>query len=91
MKRIYSNLSIRPIETSAAFIWVNACLVFILLAVSSSQLHAQFTAGNVVVLQAGDGTTTLANTGNVVILKEFTPVGAPGITCLLYTSPSPRD
>ncbi|MEI6882440.1 MAG: hypothetical protein WCK82_14065, partial [Bacteroidota bacterium] len=43
-------------------------------------LSAQFTSGNVVVLQAGDGSSTLANTGNPILLKEFTPAGAAGIT-----------
>lgn len=33
--------------------------------------EAQFTAGNLVVLQAGDGTTALVNTGNKILLREF--------------------
>lgn len=36
---------------------------------------AQFTPTNVVVLQAGDGTNALANTGNAIILKEYSPLG----------------
>jgi hypothetical protein len=40
------------------------------------QGSAQFTPGNVTVLQAGDGSSALVNTGNVIVLKEFSPAGA---------------
>ena len=40
----------------------------------------QFATGNVVVLQAGDGSGVLANTGNPIVLREFTPSGTPGNT-----------
>lgn len=49
-----------------------AALLTISIGVSAPS-SAQFTAGNVVVLQVGDGTATLANTGNAVSLKEFAP------------------
>jgi hypothetical protein len=41
----------------------------------TQQLAAQFTAGNIVVLQAGEGVNTLTNTGNPIILKEFSTTG----------------
>ncbi|HRD54111.1 MAG TPA: hypothetical protein PKY96_15840, partial [Flavobacteriales bacterium] len=34
-----------------------------------------FTAGNIVVLQAGDGSGVLTNTGNPIVLREFTGAG----------------
>ncbi|HEU4716352.1 MAG TPA: hypothetical protein VFU15_00885, partial [Bacteroidia bacterium] len=46
----------------------------------SFPLHAQFTTGNVVVLQVGDGTEALSNAGNSLFLKEFTPAGGNGIS-----------
>jgi len=42
------------------------------------KINAQFTAGDVVVLQVGNGAQTLINTGNSLFLKEFTPAGLPG-------------
>jgi len=50
----------------------------ILLCVNTS--YAQFTAGNITVLQVGDGVSTLTNTGNQIILKEFTPTGTPAFS-----------
>lgn len=38
--------------------------------------QSNFTAGNIVIYQVGDGSTTLVGTGNVAILKEFTTGGA---------------
>ena len=43
-------------------------------------VFAQFTPNNLVVLQVGDGTETLLNTGNSLFLKEFTATGAAGIS-----------
>jgi len=48
--------------------------------------YAQFTPGNVVVLQAGDGSSALANTGNAVVLREFTPAGVPAYSMAIPTS-----
>ncbi len=48
--------------------------------------YAQFTPGNIVVLQAGDGSSPLANTGNAVVLKEFAPTGTPGYSMAIPTS-----
>ena len=39
-----------------------------------------FGSGNLVVLQAGNGTGTLVNTGNPILLREFTSTGTPGNT-----------
>lgn len=50
-------------------------------------LSAQFSSGNIVVLQAGDGTATY--TGNVsspVILQEFSPAGTPAFSVALPTT-----
>ena len=48
--------------------------------------HAQFTSGNLVVLQVNDGVATFTNTGNAVILREFTPAGATGFSVNVPTS-----
>ena len=44
---------------------------------------AQFTPNNIVALQVGDGTETLANTGNSIRLREFTPAGAAATTVVI--------
>ncbi|MBL7942933.1 MAG: putative metal-binding motif-containing protein, partial [Flavobacteriales bacterium] len=61
---IYSNLK-RVARVS---------LVCILL-LSTASLFAQFTGGNVVVLQAGNGTETLSANGNSMFLKEYSTTG----------------
>ncbi len=38
--------------------------------------NAQFSAGNLAVLRLGNGTETLANTGNSVFIDQFTPFGS---------------
>jgi len=48
--------------------------------------YAQFTPGNLVVLQAGDGSSALSNTGNAVVLREFTPAGVPAYSMAIPTS-----
>jgi hypothetical protein len=50
---------------------------FILFIAATNSVWAQFTPGNVVVLQAGDGSTALASTGNAIVLKEFSTTGTP--------------
>jgi autotransporter-associated beta strand protein len=52
-------------------------LVFTLLAMAAwvSEAKGQFTAGNLTIYQVGDGTGTLVNTGNLVLLREFTTAG----------------
>lgn len=56
---------------------------------SGSLAFAQFSAGNLVVFQAGDGVATLASTGNQVILKEFTPAGIAGTSVAISTTLNP--
>lgn len=55
-------------------------------ALTTGQLSAQFTPGNIVVLQAGDGSTALANTGNAIVLREFSPTGTPAYSMAIPTS-----
>ncbi len=43
----------------------------------SALAQGTLTSGNLVVLQAGDGTAALANTGNALFLKEYTKTIAP--------------
>jgi hypothetical protein len=52
-------------------------MFFVTVALATNTASAQFTAGNISVLQVGDGASTLANTGNQIILKEFSPFGTP--------------
>jgi hypothetical protein len=51
-----------------------------------TQALAQYTPGNLVVLQAGTGTGSLANTGNPIALREFTPSGTAGTTVTVSSS-----
>ncbi|MCB9184613.1 MAG: T9SS type A sorting domain-containing protein [Flavobacteriales bacterium] len=46
----------------------------------------QFTAGNIVVLQAGNGTGSLVNTGNPVVLREFNAMGTNTVSVELPSS-----
>lgn len=43
-------------------------------------VNAQFTTGNIVVLEVGDGVTPLSSAGNPIALREYTSAGVPGIT-----------
>src|SRR6218665_471233 len=63
--------------------------VFILLCMQVTVALAQFTAGNVVVLQAGDGSSPLINTGNKIVLREFSPQGAPSFSVVIPTAGNP--
>jgi hypothetical protein len=47
---------------------------------SCSGVPVQFTNGNIVVLQAGNGSGALTNTGNPIVLREFTGAGASTIS-----------
>ena len=60
-----------------------ACLATVCVATGA---YAQFTPGNIVVLQAGDGSTALSNTGNAIVLREFTPTGTPGYSMAIPTA-----
>ncbi|QDK77247.1 hypothetical protein EXU85_01010 [Spirosoma sp. KCTC 42546] len=50
------------------------------------QGFAQYTPGNLVVLQAGTGTGSLVNTGNPIVLREFTPTGTASTTVTVSSS-----
>ena len=54
--------------------------VVLLLLFSITIAEAQFTSGNLVVLQMGDGTAALASSGTKVFIKEYTTAGVAGIT-----------
>jgi hypothetical protein len=60
-----------------------AYLTFFLHATS---FYAQFSAGYIVALQVGTGVGSLTNTGNAIILKEFSPTGSPGYTLAIPNS-----
>ncbi len=55
----------------------------------SFRLFSQFTAGNLVVLQAGDGASPLINTGNPIFLKEYSPLGVAGFSVAVSSSVNP--
>ncbi len=56
-----------------------------------SVANAQFTPNNIVVVQVGTGTGTLVNTGNPVIIREFSASGTQGISVPLPTTASGAD
>jgi hypothetical protein len=62
---------------------------FILLFLKASTTLAQFTAGNLVVLQVGDGASPLINTGNKIVLREFSPQGASAFSVSISTTVNP--
>jgi hypothetical protein len=53
--------------------------------ISVTTSFAQFTNGNITVLQIGDGVATLTNTGNPIVLREFSPLGIPAYTLAIPT------
>ena len=55
----------------------------------STLVFAQFTAGNIAVLQAGDGINSFTNTGNQIIIREFSTSGAPTFSLPISTSLNP--
>lgn len=63
--------------------------LFGLIIFNTNLLRAQFTAGNLVVLQAGDGSIPLANTGNRIVLKEFTTLGVPAFSVPVSSTINP--
>lgn len=63
-------------------------LVSLILLHFISQAQTAFKQGNIVVLRVGNGTTTLANTGNAVFLDEYTPVGVKVQSIALPTTAS---
>lgn len=65
-------------------------LLALLLTVGAGALRAQFTNGNVVVLQVGDGSAALNSAATPVFLKEYTPAGVAGITVAIPTTGAAR-
>ena len=61
-------------------------LLSIILFLICTVAEAQFTPGNIVVLQAGDGATALANTGNAIVLKEYNTTGTSTYSVGITTS-----
>jgi len=53
---------------------------------NTNTANAQFTPGNLVVLQIGDGATTLTNTGNPLIFREFNTGGTQTFSVNIPTS-----
>ncbi len=68
------------------FLINNFVLYLLCLALSA---FSQFTPGNLVVLQAGNGTTPLTNTGNQIVLREFTTSGMNAFSVAVSTSVNP--
>lgn len=52
----------------------------------ATQLQAQFTAGNVVVMQVGDGSAALSSAGTALFLKEYTPAGVASYSMAIPTT-----
>lgn len=65
-----------------------AFLLFLLMQVTG--VNSQFTSGNLVVYQVGDGSGTLTSSATAIFLKEFSTSGAAGITLNMPTSGSTR-
>jgi hypothetical protein len=80
-KNYYMKISLRNL--------VRDLCAFILLCIYISPVLAQFTAGHLVVLQAGDGTSPLINTGNKIVLREFSPLGMPAFSVSIPTAVNP--
>ncbi|MDX2281208.1 MAG: choice-of-anchor I family protein, partial [Saprospiraceae bacterium] len=49
-------------------------------------VFGQFTSGNLVVLQVGDGSAALTNAGTAFFMKEFTPAGVAGTSVTIPSS-----
>ncbi len=68
---------------------VFVCLLMTLFFVGiGGKSWGQFTSGNIVVLQAGDGTAALNNNSTPIFLKEFTTSGTSGVTVTIPSSGS---
>ena len=63
--------------------FILSILFFSIVGISFSQT---FTYGNLVALQAGDGTTALSSTGTPIFLREFTPTGSATVTYSVPTN-----
>lgn len=65
---------------------LSGCVLAFLSIFSFNVGKAQFTQGNLVVLQVNDGVATFTNTGNAIILREFSPLGTPGFSLNVPTT-----
>jgi hypothetical protein len=63
-------------------------LLSTLIAISGASSAAPFTPDNLVVVRVGDGTATLANTGNAVFLDEYS-ITTAGVPTLVQSVPLP--
>lgn len=61
-------------------------LLFVLLFFFARVTFAQFTPGNLVVLQAGNGATTPTSTGNQIIFNEYSPTGTATFSVAIPTT-----
>jgi hypothetical protein len=64
-------------------------LFLVLMQLTAMPGFSQFTPGNIVALQVGNGTTPLVNSGNQILLKEYTPSGAAMFSVAVSTSVNP--
>ncbi len=67
-------------KVSAKGLFISACAL-----ISINSAYGQFTNGNITVLQIGDGVATLTNTGNPIVLREYSPLGIPAYTLAIPT------
>ncbi|MBU6342577.1 MAG: hypothetical protein KGS48_13870, partial [Bacteroidetes bacterium] len=77
------------LQAPAVFSSIHSILRMLILGLLFSSpiaVSAQFAAGNLVVLQVGDGTSALTNAGTAIFMKEFTPAGAMGTTVTIPSS-----
>ena len=61
-------------------------LLVYLIMVGILSSYGQFSAGNLVVEQIGDGTTALSGSSTTVKLLQFTPTGTPGTSTSFFSS-----
>ncbi len=65
--------------------------IAVLTLANAPTVHAQqFTTGNIVVLQVGDGLAPLTSAGTAVFLKEFTSSGTSGVSIAVPTTGAHR-
>jgi hypothetical protein len=65
------------------------CSLILFSCLSNVLALAQFTSGNLVVLQLGNGASPLINSGNQILLREFSPLGVLGFSVAISTSLNP--
>ena len=55
---------------------INTLQICLIILFNCFNLNAQFSSGNIVVLQVSDGVATFTSTGNSVVLREYSPGGS---------------